>query len=202
MILQTDKNLGAAAMEWDVYVNSMLDEHLLNGDTYELLYPEEAFQKREDFREELIDLLTFDGDRALEDNERVYFSRSFLLDDRIPLLYGMPKVCKDYIRVHMQPVNSQCGSLSAAVSKYIDFYLQKLIKLVPSNVYRSQQFVNACQDIDLLLFDTKITSSDAKNMYGNIDPIEGIKTIEKYIELFAHEFKSHFPRKSSLNYYV
>ena len=74
VILQTDKNLGAAAMEWDEYVNSMLDEHLLNGDTYELLSPEKAIKKREDFREELINLLTFEGDRALEDNEKIYFS--------------------------------------------------------------------------------------------------------------------------------
>ena len=85
----------------------------------------------------------------------------------------------------MQPVNSQCGSLSAAVSKYVDYYLQKLVKLVPSNVFRSQQVVDACQNVGPLLCDTKLTSSDAKNMYGNIDPIEGITTIEKYIELFA-----------------
>ena len=60
-------------MEWDEYVNSMLDEHLLKGDTYELLSPEKAFKKREDFREELIDLLTFEGERVLEDNEKSIF---------------------------------------------------------------------------------------------------------------------------------
>ena len=63
--------------------------------------------KKEDFREELIDLLTFEGDRALEDNEKIYFSRVFKLDDRILQLYGMHKVHKEYIiRVSMRPVNS------------------------------------------------------------------------------------------------
>lgn len=70
VILQTDKNLGAATMEWDKYVNIMLDEHLLNGDTYELLFPQEATHKRDEFKDELIDLITFEGDRVLKDNEK------------------------------------------------------------------------------------------------------------------------------------
>ena len=42
---------------------------------------------------------------------------------------------------------------------------------------------------------THIGTSDAKSMYTNIDPEEGIDTIERYINTFSHELKGHFPRK-------
>merc|ERR1719162_508491 len=84
VILQTYKNLGATTMEWEEYVKSMLDKHLLKGETYELLSTEDAIDKKEEFRDELIDLLTFEGDRVLEDNEIVYFSRGLKSEDRIP----------------------------------------------------------------------------------------------------------------------
>jgi len=106
----------------------------------------------------------------------------------------MPKVHKKYtVQVPMSPVNSQCGSLSAVVSKYIDYYLQKLVKFVPSYVNRSQQVVDACNKVAIINLNTRLLSSDDVNMYGNIDPVEGIDTIEKYFELFAKECKTHFP---------
>ena len=81
-------------MEWEEYVNSMLEEHLLKGETYELLSTEDAIDQKEEFRDELIDLLTFEGDRVLEDNEFFYFSRGLKSEDRIPQLYGILKVHK------------------------------------------------------------------------------------------------------------
>ena len=52
--------------------------------------------------------------------------------NRIPQLYGNPKVHKDCLtHVPFRPVNSQCGLLSAAASKYIDFYLKKAPSLCP-----------------------------------------------------------------------
>ena len=47
VILQIEKNLGAATMEWEEYVNNMLDEHLLKGEIYELLSTEHAIDQKE-----------------------------------------------------------------------------------------------------------------------------------------------------------
>ena len=95
----------------------------------------------------------------------------------------------------MRPVNCQCGSLSTVVSKYIDYYLQKLVKLVPSYFNRSQKVVDACKEVGIINLNTPLSSSDAVNMYSNIDHIEGIDTIEKYFEIFTKECKTHFPKK-------
>ena len=61
----------------------MLDEHLLKGETHELLSSEDAIDQKEEFRDELIDILTFEGDRVLEDNEKVYFSIGLKSEDHI-----------------------------------------------------------------------------------------------------------------------
>ena len=70
----------------------MLDEHLLKGETHELLSTEDAIDQKEEFRDDLIDLLTFKGNRVLEDNETFYFSRRLKSENYIPQLNGMPKV--------------------------------------------------------------------------------------------------------------
>ena len=85
----------------------------------------------------------------------------------------------------MRPTNSQCGYLSFVVSKYIEYYLQKLVTLVPSYVNRSQQVVDIYNEVGIIILNTRLSSSGAVNIYGNIDPIEGIDTIKKYFELFA-----------------
>ena len=61
----------------------MLDEHLLKGETHEILSSEDAIDQKEEFRDELIDKLTFEGDRVLEDNEKVYFSIELKSEDHI-----------------------------------------------------------------------------------------------------------------------
>ena len=61
----------------------MLDEHLLKGETHEILSSEDAIDQKEEFRDELIDILTFEGDRVLEDNEKVYFSIGLKSEDHI-----------------------------------------------------------------------------------------------------------------------
>ena len=81
------------------------------------------------------------------------------------------------------------------VSKYIDYYLQKLVKLVPSYVNRSQKVVDTYNEVGIINLNTRLLSSDAVNIYGNIHPIEVIDTIKKYFELFAKEYRMRFPNK-------
>ena len=194
VVLQTDKNLGAALMEWNEYVHCMLEQHLLKGDTYDLISEETAHKKLYEFRRELQEILTFDGERELTDSEKIYFTRGFKAHSRIPQLYGNPKVHKNWINhVPMRPVNSQVGSLSATASKYVDYYLQMLVRLVPSYVNRSQQVVNNLIALGILPPTTSLSTSNATAMYTYIDLIEGVDTIEKYFKKFGKECKRYIP---------
>ena len=196
IILMTDKNLGPAIMEKEVYIERLLDEHLCDGKTYKQITPEEARTSFRDFYEDLQEILET-HERCLEDNERVYFMRGMQTADRIPQFYGTPKVHKK-MKPHLRfrPVNSNCGSLSAVVSKYVDFYLQKLIPYVPSHVRNSVDVREQLQKLEPTLNSTSniyLCTSDAVSMYTNIDPEEGIPIIEKYLGKYAHECKSYIP---------
>ena len=72
---------------------------------------------------------------------------------------------------------------------YVDYYLQKLIPFIPGVVKNSIETIHLLHQIPsskLANPNVWIKTSDAKNMYGNIGVEEGVNTIEKYFELFAH----------------
>lgn len=66
----------------------------------------------------------------------------------------IPNVC-------FRPVNSNCESLSAIVSKYIDYYLQKLIKYVPSRVKNSTHVYT------LLLISNQLFKVNCRPLHDN-----------------------------------
>ena len=101
--------------------------------------------------------------------------------------------------IRFRPVNSNCGSLAAVASKYVDYYLQKLIKYTPSYINNSLHVIDKLKNLTITneLF---ITTSDAKSMYTNIDPEEGIDTIEKYLNQFGNECKTFIPKQLIIDF--
>ena len=114
----------------------------------------------------------------------------------MPQFYGMPKIhnMKDSTStVPFRPVTSQCGIYSALISRYLDYYLQKLVKLVPSYVPNSRAVLNKLRGL-LIEEGYSLLTSDAKSMYTNMDPVEGLEAIRLYIEEFSCELKERFPK--------
>ena len=121
IIIDTDKNLWPAIMEREVYIKLMLQQHLMNVKNYTSLIRREAFDIMSSFELELSDIIKFDHKNDLTDHEKVFFQRGCETRNRIPQIYGTAKVHKEYTTdVSFRPVNSQCGTLSAVVSIYID----------------------------------------------------------------------------------
>ena len=75
----------------------------------------------------------------------------------------------------------------------MDYYVQKNIPSIPIQIRNSGELVDKLKKLKLNSSDIWLTISDAKSMYSNIDPEEGINTIQKYVDRFAGEFKGHFP---------
>ena len=137
--------------------------------------------------------------KSLEDHERTFFERGYKTCTRIPQFYGSPKFHKPMIPyIRFRPVNSNCGSLAAVASKYVDYYLQKLIKFTPSSVNNSVHVIDKLKNLNIT-DQSLITTSDAKSMCTNINPEEGIATIEKYLNRYGHECKSYIPKKLIIN---
>ena len=173
-------------------------EHL-NTKTYKQISEEEATQTLDELIEEIRNLL-FEHNMYLNDGEKTYLDRGLKLRHRISQFYGTAKFHKIKSPgdpVPFRPVISQVGSLASIPSKYVDYYLGKLLPFISGYVQNSLQvinLVNECSSSDLSDPNTHITTSDAKNMYSNIDPQEGIEAIQKYVNLFVVEYKGHFPK--------
>ena len=195
-ILSTDKNIGPAIMEWQGYVFRMLDEYLRDGKgTYLNRTENQALQGLNDLDSKMREIL-HDHEEDLIENERIYFLRGLKTQDRISQIYDMPKVHKPMIpKLKLKHVTSNCGSLSAVASRYIEYYLHKLVLLSPSYL----RDPSALQDvISSLGYQSSLLSegtSDATAMYTNMDPIEGVRTIEKYFDAYAHEYNGFFPQE-------
>ena len=187
-------------LEQEQYTKYVLAEHL-NTKTYEWITPLEARTTLEDLEGEIDELVRFTHERELDDAEKTYFMRGLTRKQRIPQFYGTAKVHKmesPEDPIPFRPVNSQCGSLSEIASKYVDYYLQKLIPFVPGYCLNSAHVITKFKKLhanDISHPNTLITTSDAKNMYGNIVPEICISIIQKHCDLFTYEYKEHFPKK-------
>jgi hypothetical protein len=188
IILNADKNLGPCIIERKLYIKNALSEHLQNGNTYINLNENEANNRLNFLRSELNEALSFYKNH-MSAAEYSYFVKSLKEEHRIPQFYGMPKVHKNKFPVPLRPVISQCGSLSAVISTFIDFKLQPFTKKVPSYIKNSTSLLNEIDQLPTLPKRAKIFTSDATSMYTNIDPKEGIDVIYKYLTTYNEEVK-------------
>ena len=97
-----------------------------------------------------------------------------------------------------RPVNSGCGNTSVVASSFVDYYLQKLIQFIPGvtkNSFDTLKRLSKMKPDILKNPNIWVFGSDATNMFGNIGIEDGITVIKKYIELYAGEYKGHFPSK-------
>ena len=186
VILNADKNLGPAIMEREAYIKRVLGEHLLDKNTYENISNERAEIIFEKTKEKTLKLL-HKYKKFLSKPEFDYFMRSLFKKQREPQFYGMPKVHKDKVPIPLRPVVSQCGSLFAILSIFVDFKLQPLTKFIPSYLNNSEALLDILDEFGPLPLSAKLFTSDATSMYSNIDPSEALPVLEDYLKRFGKE---------------
>ena len=174
-------------------MSAVLKEHLNDGKTYKQLPENLALGMIDGFKTKVHDIICYEEEGQLTDSELTFFGRGFFNSDRIPQFYGMPKIHKEEKILPWRPVTSQCGSASAIVSRYIDYYLQKYIQSIPSYTQSSINLIYDFNNLEKLPSTARMMKSDARAMYSNIDPIEGITTVEKYLREYKHETTGFIP---------
>ena len=128
IISMSNKHLGPEIMEKiRIHSKNFWPTYLCDGKTYCHITLEQARTSFEDFYEELQKLI-YIHKYSLKGNEKIYFTRILNNPNQILISYGSLKVHKKIVsHVGFRPVNSNCGSISAVVSSYIDYNLQNLI---------------------------------------------------------------------------
>ena len=194
IIKPTDKNLGPAVLDLDKYIKQILLEHLLTND-YKQLTKEKALQKMDNIKIALKNMIA-NNHGLLTKAELIYFQRSFQLQHRLPVFYGLPKVHKD--PVSLRPVVSNTNSFLAIFSVWLDHKMKSLLPLIRSYVKNSTTIIQELKELTLPE-GAKIFSADATSMYTNIDVNLGIATIEDFLQSNEKDLPPQFPSRLFLD---
>lgn len=208
MITATDKGLGPAIMEIDVYINRALDDHLDNKSNYKELEEREAVLINEtNFRWICERFLDHPDANTVTAMEQLFFERTLFgkrdknkvmqlcSDLQLPYFYLLPKVHKKPWAT--RPVVSGVSSVMEPLSKWVDIQLQRVVHLCPAYTMDSWQFLNDIKDLQDLNGYTLVTA-DAKAMYCNINTDHAIDTMRKWFQLHKHELPLDFPHALAL----
>jgi hypothetical protein len=190
IILPSDKNLGPAIMDREIYMNSVLTEHLLT-DSYLHIEPEDAatlLRNTENnlkyhYRQNL---------QHFSKAERQYFERSFKENHRTPMFYIVPKVQKEPVK--FRPVVSCIKSFNAIFSTWLDFKMKSLLKCIPTYLKDSNDLLKALRDLPKLPSNARLFTADATAMYTNIDADTAIEAFTYLFDHYEAEIPIDFPK--------
>lgn len=99
---------------------------------------------------------------------------------RMPLYYHLPKIHKDATNPPGRPIISGIGSLTSALSKYIDTFLQKYVITLDSYLKDSAALLILLKDIPWLPT-YKWATLDVTALYSNIPHQLGLTAVEEYL---------------------
>ena len=103
-------------MERKNYINLVLEQHLLDSQTYEELQEQEGNHILATFKSDLMDILdTYES--SLSTFEKKYFNHAIANRSRVPLFYGTPKVhkIKDLYRENIKRCHCDLSTANAVV---------------------------------------------------------------------------------------
>jgi hypothetical protein len=188
IIKPTDKNLGTAAMDLTKYIQQILQEHLLTKD-YRQLTKDSACNEMEKIKCYLKSMISANRN-LLPKAELIYFQRSFQLQHRLPIFYGLPKVHKNPIS--LRSVVSNTNSFLAIFSVWLDHIMKDLLPLVRSHIKNSTTLISQLKQLPLPA-GAKIFTADAVSMYTNIDTTLGMDAIRQFLITNENDLTANFP---------
>lgn len=191
--MDADKNLGVTLIDRATYIKSILKEHLLQRETYEILSKLDASRKLQQVEDDIKN--TVISSNELQQNDKTFFYRSFRKQYRIPTFYGTPKLHKGSCNglYKTRPVISKIGSFIEIASKYCDHHLTKLIPKVDSYLKDSFTLLHDLSTLGNLPPNAKLITADAISMYTNIDTDHGLQILSEFINEYSSTVDPDFP---------
>jgi len=195
IVFPSDKNLGPVILERTSYIKRVLDDHLLNGDTYCQLTPEAA-TAGVDRSKQLVQafLSTYkrkdkNAGSGLSSADETFLERSLDVKDKFSYFYITAKIHKTPWKT--RPIVSVPGSILHGLGRWIDSQLQVICRDLPSYLRSSfdlkqdlERLVSNDDDLDLTR--VRIFTADAVSMYTNIDTDHALQTIGTYLRQKKH----------------
>ena len=132
----------------------------------------------------------------LKHNENIFFEKSLYSKYKNPCFYGPPKLHKAFLNnfPKMCTVVAKIKSFMEIISKYIDYYLSKLIPFVVTHLKDSFTLIEDLNGIQKPLPQIcLLPTADTISMYTNIHTDHDITTVEKYMNITKDKLEQDFP---------
>ena len=187
LIVQCDKNLGPAILEYDVYVRRALNDHLLKTTTYRQLNNQQA----RNYATKISDLITCwlkKHHDALLASERKYIrTRVAETEEPFPVFYLTMKVHKNPWAT--RPIVSCSGSLLYSLAVWVDRKLQSAAVAQKSYISSSKGFKDYLFANSPFPANAKIFTADAESYYTAINTNQALREIGSYLRANERTFK-------------
>ena len=173
VIRPADKGGGIVILDRADYLREM-HNIVDDANTYSIL-PSDPKNRYKRELEKLVERGVFQGILSIKE-------KLFLIPraPRTPTMYYLPKLHKDPVCPPGRPIVSGIDSITSRVGRYIDFYLQPLVKKIPSYVRDSKHIMNILSDVPPTLGLWMITIDD-KSLYTIIPHELGLEAVRHYL---------------------
>ena len=188
MAVETDKNSGGAFIPRAVYTQSGVTEHMGDTEVYRRLSNLEAVCHEKILRAKILRFME-KWEHCLEPAEHTFLERACNETKG-----RVSKFCMT-IKVHKKPWKTRpivccVGTLGNYLSRWLDYWFQKLKPLVSSYIKNSAQLLAKLKQLQRrgrLPPDVWLFTADARSMYTNIDTRHALEVIGKWLDKLHRE---------------
>ena len=172
IVVEADKNLGGCIMDREIYIIKGILEHLGNKLVYKKLTKRQADQRMCVVRYQL-NIFISKFKKVLSPAETKYLHEGFFkYQDKYPKFRMSAKVHKKPWKT--RPIVCCAGTTLNCLSKWLDYWFQKLKTLIITYIKDSAQLLLKLKQVRQSLYNCWLFTADAKSMYTNIDTLHAI----------------------------
>jgi len=196
IVMSTDKNLGPAIIEREEYVRLAYRDHLSDTNTYRQLTSAEATANLSRVASE-IEAFTITFQCSVPANDLKYIlhrTHATVPGNEASFMYLLAKIHKTPMKT--RAIISYAGSTCHGIAKWLDVYLKKIVRHMPS-VATSSASVAKLLTSQTWPTNSTVFTCDAVSMYTNIHLKHALPMIQHF--LTEHELGKQILRKEGIN---
>ena len=106
---------------------------------------------------------------------------SYLTPTVTPVFYCLPKVYKDPIRLKGTSIVAAIGSLTENISSFMDFFLQPIVKSLPSFTQDSIDLLKTLRAVQDPTTVTYMACLDIESLYTSVTHTGALKALSVYL---------------------
>jgi len=189
--IEADKNLGGCFLLRDTYIERGVKEHIGNTSVYKPLSKQQAKNLLRIINRKMSIFIS----KRQDDLSSAEFH--FLWESMHKYADNMARF-RMSLKAHktpwkMRPIVCCAGTALNNLSRWLDYWLQKLKPFIPTYIRDSTQLLEQLQQLGPLPPGAKIFTADANSMYTNICTDHAIEMISMWLDTLKSDLPEGFP---------